>query len=87
MLLFDKSRTVYKFFIFTEKYTEALKQQEEDEEEEEDDEEGDDVKVKPTPQKRPQFFDQKSYQKPKWDEDNGNGGPGGMGARCGITIA
>ena len=27
------------------------------------------------------------YQKPKWDEDNGNGGPGGMGARCRIPIA
>ena len=51
MLHLEKSKTVPKFFTFTEKYTEALKQQEEDEEEEEDDEEGDNDKVKPTPQK------------------------------------
>ena len=60
MFYLDKSRTVHKFFTFTEKYTKALKQQEQHEEEEGDEEEDDD-KVKPTPQKRPQFFDPKLY--------------------------
>ena len=87
MFHLDKSSTKHKYFTFTEKYTKLLKQQEEYEEEEEDYEEGDDDKVKPTPQKRPWFFDPKSYWKPKWDEDNGNGGPGGMGARSRIPIA
>ena len=48
MFHLDMSRTVHKFFTFTEKYTKVLKQQEEYEEEE-----GDNDKVKPTPQKRP----------------------------------
>ena len=56
MFHLDKSRTVHKFFTFTEKYTKALKQQEECEEEEGDKEEGDSDKVKPTPQTRPKFF-------------------------------
>ena len=72
-----------KFFTFTEKYLQAVQQQEEGEEEEDDD---DDTKVKPTPQKRQCFLNPKSYCKPKWDEGNGNGGPGGMGAGQGITI-
>ena len=71
-----------KFFTFTEKYLQAVQQQEEGEEEEDDD----DTKVKPTPQKRQCFFNPKSCCKAKWDEGNSNGGPGGLGARHGITI-
>ena len=64
MLHLDKSRTVHKFFTFTEKYTKALKQQEEDEEEEEDDEEGDDDKVKPTPKRGHDFLTQNHIGNP-----------------------
>ena len=72
-------------FTFTEKNMAALKEQEEGEEE--GDEEDDEDKVDPTPQKWQWFCDLKSYRKPKWDKDNGNGGPGGMGAGHGIPIA